>query len=430
MKPKKSSWPFLLFSMVVILIVATGIPKSEGYYTLPLLISLACLVYFLYEQSHIVIEKKELEDAQKKLDLVESKDDSGVILRKVLEILPSPYVIVDSKGQVTFANFASYDLLPHINVGTHISALLRSPNFLTAVEDSITWKKEISLSFEVLLPHYKYLETDILPLPEDSFHEITDSIIIRINDKSMDIQIEQMRKDFISNASHELRTPLASIIGFIETIRGHAKEDPNTRELFLGLMEKQAQRMQLLVDDLLSLSKLELQEKSQPISECHLYDVIEELANSLQPIAKKYDVKLINKVRDTIPIINGDFVQLQQLYSNLIENAIKYSGKNKTVTIKEIKSDQPGTLGIAVCDNGNGIAPEHVYRLTERFYRVNAEYSREVQGTGLGLSIVKHILNRHNGKLTIESTLGKGSSFITSLPISVNHRYSKNSDAA
>ena len=260
-------------------------------------------------------------------------------------------------------------------------------------------------------------------MPKDSFSASEGHILLKFSDQSKNIMIEQMRSDFISNASHELRTPLASIIGFIETIQGHAKNDKANRELFLSMMHDQAVRMQRLVDDLLSLSKLELQENSPPSSNCDVFEVIDKIVKSFLPLAKKYKVKLTNNLPLNLSNIVGDEVQMQQLFSTLIENALKYSGESSNVKIELVKKQknrksESNMMGIQIIDNGKGIPTEHIYRLTERFYRVNADLSRERQGTGLGLSIVKHILNRHKGELEIESVPEKGSIFTTWLPVS------------
>ena len=240
-------------------------------------------------------------------------------------------------------------------------------------------------------------------------------------DQSESKMVDQMRSDFVSNASHELRTPLASIIGFIETIKGHAKSDKENRELFLSLMHDQAIRMQRLVDDLLSLSKLELQEKSPPLKTCNVNKIINKITESFLPLAKKYKVKLVNNLPSNITNIIGDETQIHQLFSNLIENSLKYSGEKSTVKVELIKKQKHikiknNMIGIQIVDNGKGIPEEHIYRLTERFYRVNEDLSKQRQGTGLGLSIVKHILNRHQGELIIESKINEGSKFTVWLP--------------
>ena len=240
-------------------------------------------------------------------------------------------------------------------------------------------------------------------------------------DQSESKMVDQMRSDFVSNASHELRTPLSSIIGFIETIKGHAKSDKENRELFLSLMHDQAIRMQRLVDDLLSLSKLELQEKSPPLKTCNVNKIINKITESFLPLAKKYKVKLVNNLPSNITNIIGDETQIHQLFSNLIENSLKYSGEKSTVKVELIKKQKHikiknNMIGIQIVDNGKGIPAKHIYRLTERFYRVNEDLSKQRQGTGLGLSIVKHILNRHLGELIIESKINEGSKFTVWLP--------------
>ncbi len=232
---------------------------------------------------------------------------------------------------------------------------------------------------------------------------------------------EQMRADFIANAGHELKTPLAALIGFTETLLGPARDDAAARERFLTIMHEQARRMARLVDDLLSLSRIELNEHVAPTGLVALAPVIEEVARSLELRAADRGIHIVCKLAPNLPEVHGDRDELVQVFQNLIDNAIKYGRPNTEVTVTG--SLGPGTVSgaassqvrVAVTDQGEGIAGEHLPRLTERFYRVDTARSRELGGTGLGLAIVKHLVNRHRGRLEIASRPGRGSSFTVSL---------------
>jgi two-component system, OmpR family, phosphate regulon sensor histidine kinase PhoR len=223
-----------------------------------------------------------------------------------------------------------------------------------------------------------------------------------------------MRADFVANASHELRTPLASLSGFIETIQGAAKNDEKAQAKFLGLMRSQADRMRRLIDDLLSLSRIEMNEHVRPSSEVDLAQVAHHVRDVLSGMAKDLDCELRVVSEGTLTVL-GNRDELVQVVQNLAENALKYASSGKLVEIECRRAD--GVAELAVRDRGPGIAPEHIPRLTERFYRVSVQESRSRGGTGLGLAIVKHILNRHRGRLAITSEIGKGSSFTVRMPL-------------
>ncbi len=243
---------------------------------------------------------------------------------------------------------------------------------------------------------------------------------------------EQMRADFIANAGHELKTPLAALIGFTETLLGPARDDAAARERFLTIMHEQARRMARLVDDLLSLSRIELNEHVAPTGLVALAPVIEEVARGLELRAAERGIRIVCQLAPDLPEVQGDRDELVQVFQNLIDNAIKYARPNSEVTVTG--SLGPGTVSgaassqvrVAVTDQGEGIAGEHLPRLTERFYRVDTARSRELGGTGLGLAIVKHLVNRHRGRLEIASRLGHGSTFTVSLRAAGPHSLSSN----
>jgi two-component system phosphate regulon sensor histidine kinase PhoR len=226
---------------------------------------------------------------------------------------------------------------------------------------------------------------------------------------------EEMRADFIANASHELRTPLAAISGFIDTLRGAARNDPFARDRFLGIMEVQANRMARLIGDLLSLSRIELNEHRRPDTEVDLVAIVRQVIDGLQTLARDREMEVRLSVPADSLKVRGDRDELLRLFENLVENALKYAPAGKRVDIT-LSPPSEREVRVAVRDYGPGIAPEHLPRLTERFYRVDVTESRTQGGTGLGLALVKHIANRHGGRLTIESTLGQGATFTVHLP--------------
>jgi len=237
--------------------------------------------------------------------------------------------------------------------------------------------------------------------------------ILTLHDVTELKRSEQMRADFIANAGHELKTTLAALIGFIETLLGPAREDVAARERFLGIMREQAQRMARLVDDLLSLSRIELNEHVAPTGRIALAPVIDEVARGLELRAAERGIRIRRALPADLPEVQGDRDELAQIFQNLLDNAVKYGRTESEVTVKGATGSgaATGLVQVAVADRGDGIPGDQLPRLTERFYRVDTARSRELGGTGLGLAIVKHILNRHRGRLDIASEVGHGSTF-------------------
>jgi two-component system phosphate regulon sensor histidine kinase PhoR len=253
-------------------------------------------------------------------------------------------------------------------------------------------------------------------------------VLLALRDLTPLRRVEEMRADFVANASHELRTPLASLSGFIETLQGPARNDATSRDRFLAIMKEQATRMARLIDDLLSLSRIEQKVHIHPDTTIDLVMIVNEVADSLLPLAQERDVeiKIIDQT-DSLDVL-GDRDELIRVFENLIENALKYgaSGKRVDITLsREPAVGDPRDARVSVRDYGPGIAPEHLPRLTERFYRVDIAESRAQGGTGLGLALVKHILNRHRGRMMIESTPGAGANFSVRLPLSRERPESK-----
>jgi len=246
--------------------------------------------------------------------------------------------------------------------------------------------------------------------------------LLCFEDQSDREHVSQMRRDFVANVSHELKTPLTALLGFIETLNTSARSDASARARFLEIMEREAQRMNRLVSDLLSLSQVEAVERMRPNEVVDVSRLLQETATTLAPVAEARGVRLHVVNADRLVKMAGDKDQLRQVFINLIENAIKYGGPNNevSVTLSDISyQTRLGCEGIAisVVDKGPGIDALDIPRLTERFYRIDSHRSREMGGTGLGLAIVKHIVSRHRGVLKIDSAVGKGSEFKIILPI-------------
>lgn len=242
--------------------------------------------------------------------------------------------------------------------------------------------------------------------------------IVHLADRSGTQAAEKMRVDFVANASHELLTPLAAIKGFIETLDDPAAgDDPTTRTRFLGIMAQETDRMQALVRDLMSLSRIEAEKYELPQTPVDFAHIIVETVNHIRTSQKARGADVSMDITADLPPVTGDAGQLRQLASNIINNAMKYGRHGTPVVVSLMLSRSGAMLNFTVADEGDGIAPEHLPRLTERFYRVDAGRSRLVGGTGLGLSLVKHIVERHRGHLEIRSVVGKGSTVSVLLPV-------------
>ena len=418
---KENPAAFILFSCILTFLVGMFAVLDYPLWSFPVTVVMSCLIFYMYRNSTRVLKRHQVAEPRQdaiKQEIQETYNTKITyqVVKGLLNILPSPYILIDRNGRLTFINAEAKSIVPDSQIGSHISNVFRSPVFLSAVENAILKDKEKILSFEIETPQFRQLKAHIFFISSSKIPNSFNDIFIQFTDESTHIRSEKIRTDFVANASHELRTPLTSIMGYIETLQGHAKKDVKMQKVFLDLMNKQAGKMERLISDLMSLSRLEIDELKPISSTCSVKEIIEELVNSLKPLSEDNNVSLSFKIPKNFSSVIGDPSQLRQLFSNLIENAIKYSGKKSKVNIYISKEKNKDMFGVVVEDNGHGIAPEHLSRLTERFYRANSSAEIEKEGTGLGLSIVKHILIRHRGKLQIDSKLGKGSKFIAWLP--------------
>lgn len=325
-----------------------------------------------------------------------------------------PLIIFDRAATIVHANAAAYAAFGGLAPGMSLPLKFRAPE-MQALLDGI-------VSGDVASDAADY--TEKLPVERtyrvsaSSVGHATELYVLVFKDQSEARRIDRMRADFIANASHELRTPLASIAGFIETLRGPARNDPAARDQFLQIMQNQTGRMARLIDDLLSLSRLEMKPYLKPGTEVDLRQIIDSVIDSLGPLASDNGVVIERDFAEGPLSVPGDRDELFQVFENLLENACKYGQSGGRVAVSVIRGDDNPEAGIDVTirDHGPGIAEEHIPRITERFYRVDVENSRTQKGTGLGLSIVKHILTRHNARLSIKSEVGKGAAFTVHLP--------------
>lgn len=342
---------------------------------------------------------------------------SHPLLIEVLNALTDPVILIDGRKTIIRANQAAHRAWPGLTVDIPLSFTLRMPDLIEAVDDVLTRGGTESgelMERSTIDRVYRFDVTRLSGTLDRQGRGMPAAILV-FRDLTEAKRLDQMRSDFVANASHELRTPLASLLGFIETLQGPAKNDAAALSRFLEIMLTQARRMARLIDDLLSLSRVEMSQHRQPVDEVDLNLVVRQIADSLRPMAEDKSIEMTLALSDKPSIILGDRDELLRVVENLVENAIKYGRAKGHVSIS---IDQDGDmLLIAIRDDGPGIPAEHLPRLTERFYRVDVSASRESGGTGLGLAIVKHIVNRHRGRLTIESEPGKGSTFKVALPM-------------
>ncbi len=331
--------------------------------------------------------------------------------RKLLDRLPFAMILIHDSGRVTHCNGAAETLAPWVEKNGHYTNSFRAPAVLDAIKGTFADGKARAAEFQVAADE-RYFQARIAVLPKAFGRDGHRRVVMQIHDRTAEYATNVMRTDFVANASHELRTPLASVLGYVETLRSGARDDPDVRDEFLGIIHEQSLRMQRLVDDLMSLSRIELDEHLPPEERCDVREAVGQATDALRPIAETNESSLVNRLPEDARLETlGDADQLSQVFTNLIDNAIRHGGGDIEIKVAESDPRFPDMFGIAVSDSGPGIAREHVPRLTERFYRVDAARSREKGGTGLGLAIAKHVLNRHHGTLEINSAPGEGSRF-------------------
>lgn len=327
--------------------------------------------------------------------------------RTLLERLPDPLIKLDHEGKLLWRNDSAITAF-----GGEMAALLRHPTMRAALQEAQSGNQPVRHALVLAAPVSRDLDVTMIPVGRQFY--------VLVNDRTRARALEKMRADFVANSSHELRTPLASLIGFIETLQGPAADDPAAQTHFLAIMAEQAARMQRLIGDLLSLSKIEISEHSPPSTSLHPAQLLRHIVAGMAPVFDANQTELLFDVPVELPEIQADADQLTQVFTNLLDNAIKYGKPQGTVRLTASSAPDsrfpPGGVHVSVSDDGPGIERAQIPRLTERFYRVDKGRSRAVGGTGLGLAIVKHVVNRHRGLMAIESAPGQGATFTVWLP--------------
>ncbi len=343
------------------------------------------------------------------------------LIEQIIGGLPGAAIVLDREGRVVAFNEAATGIAPALSRGELALIGLRMPELVDAVRRAARRREPQRVEFFERVPLDRWMEAFVTPVRVGAGGEPSiDLLLMTFNDLTPLRRVEEMRADFIANASHELRTPLAALLGFIETLQGTAKDDSVARGKFLDIMQGQATRMARLIDDLLSLSRIELNAHLQPNTPIDLRPIVRQVVDGLQTLARDRGVDIKVTTPSDPLLALGDRDELIRALENLVENALKYGAVGKRVDITVSRGQTRAGAAearVAVRDYGPGIPPEHLPRLTERFYRVDVTDSRAQGGTGLGLALVKHVLNRHGGRLTIESTLGAGATFTIQLPL-------------
>ncbi|SCM67823.1 sensor histidine kinase [Donghicola eburneus] len=339
-------------------------------------------------------------------------------IKTIVDGLPLAAMVVDQSRRLVCLNTLAEEIWGTGLANRHYEVALRNPVLTGAIAECFRDRKTFQTRISTIIgSRESTFSLKVAAIEGEAFQ----GVLITFEDVSPLEDVGQMRRDFVANVSHELRTPLTALLGFIETLRGPAKDDARARDRFLGIMQTEASRMNRLVRDLLSLSRVESEERIRPGQQLDLLGTVQSTVKALEPIAEDKGISVNLTAPNGEVMVNGDCDQLNQVFTNLIENAIKYGGNGGDVSVTVTVLDRDPTVRgpavrVEVTDQGQGIDPIHIPRLTERFYRVDSHRSREMGGTGLGLAIVKHIINRHRGRIQISSALGEGSTFTVTLP--------------
>ena len=334
---------------------------------------------------------------------IEDGPQKGAILNQLDDYL----IILDKYKNIKYLNPSAKNKFGKESLGKHIATILRVPDLLQNIDLVLNKRKTINMDLELNQPSFQFFKVYIM-IGESVFSDDPDTLNLFLKDFTEIVKAQKFKSDFVANVSHELKTPLVSIKGFLETISGHAKDDLEAQKKFIPIMLEQADRMESLIKDLLSLSKIELEEHIQPQDKVNLKEVLNSVEDIHQKNLKLFEFK--NNIKDDF-FIKGDYEKLIEVFSNIIDNSIKYSEKNKKIEVNcgqgngKVIGD---SYTVSIKDNGIGIPTEQLPRITERFFRVDAAKSKKVGGTGLGMAIVKHIVNQHRGELEIKSEAQSG----------------------
>ena len=372
-------------------------------YPLPILFVNAVLLLLVY-----LFKEIKIEESSDKNNLIINNDS---LLNKNLQEffvnhLQEIVIIINKFNIITFANIPALNFFGNKLIGQNIGSELRIPDLLDAIDHNRQDKLIKKIDLEIKFPTYKYLKADIISAE-------LENVIVIMRDYTEVKKSQDLRSDFVANVSHELKTPLTSIKGFLEVIESSAKDDPQMQKKSIKIMQTQANKMQILIDDLLMLNRIEQQEHIKLRDGVSINEVLKEVISNCTELAneKNINIKFINSKKDSI--VKGDKEKLTVLFKNILDNAIKYSSPNTEISLEA--NSKNGKVLIAISDQGIGIPKKDILRITERFYRSDNGKKLKIEGTGIGLSIVKHIINQHEGELRISSIEGKGSEFTVEL---------------
>jgi len=442
--------PALLILVLYVILGTLSVPESiyayvvifvaSGLLSYPFLSNVSALTHYVNELAQdkraiapdlsFITTAAELSEALKRLqaswDVKKKQMETIITEREILvDTLPDILIMVNDEKKVVRTNRAARAIFGQNLAGKYLKDVIASPYLLDGLNSVIHDLKGREIEFRIEEPVIRDFLAIIERFPVPTAGGI--STVITMNDITELKSVEQMRADFVANASHELRTPLASIKGFVETLLGPAKDDTQAREEFLKIMLEQADRMQQLIGDLLSLSKIEMNAHTVPTGSVDLAQLVRKEADNLKRNAADKNMRVVLNIHDNLPQVKGEGNELGQVIHNLVSNAIKYGYADSDVTVTlKATTDLPQDLNMrnltrvvqcSVRDQGDGIPKQHLPRLMERFYRVDSARTRQIGGTGLGLAIVKGIINRHRGAITIDSVVGEGSVFTVYLPI-------------
>lgn len=408
---KKLFFGFLFIAIFTIAL--SSILEGNVWALTALNVILACAAFLFYYAYDETVKKNQTPEP------VAAKVTASLNVKDFIEAQIFPTLVLDDEDMIVYLNQNMLEAFgdniqpnqKNINIGRHFSTLIRAPHLLEAYEQVKQSNQPAQFNFEQVYNGDRHYWVNISPV------KLSDATLLyafTFRDLTKDQKTDRMRVDFVANASHELRTPLASISGFIETLQTSAKDDEKVRTTFLTIMQEQADRMTRLIDDLLSLSKIEMNIHSKPQDEVSLAQIIEHVLDSAKPLArdKNIELKFENHLDDDA-IIKGDSDQLIQLLGNLVDNAFKYGlreGQDNKIILRLSENDEETDVKdkyiVSVIDFGHGIPQSDLPRLTERFYRVSNQHN--AKGTGLGLAIAKHILQRHSGEIKFKSQIDKG----------------------
>lgn len=355
------------------------------------------------------------EDRPDRADGTSAQHFDASSLHLFAEALPDPCLILDRRSVLTYRNAAAMQHFSGLVVGNPIAISLRAPSVLNAIEQVRRSGAAHSVELHQTVPTETWHRVNVAPLVAG---EGDGHLIVTLRSLTDERRLDALRTDFIANASHELRTPLTSLLGFIDTLMGPAAKDPSAQKKFLEIMRTQAVRMSKLIEDLLSLSRIEMRQHVRPTGSVDLTQLLKEVREGLQTQAKEAGAEIVIEAPADDVVVTGDRDELYEVFENLIDNALKYGAEGGAieVSLSPLAKRHGLDFIVTVTDHGPGIEAEHVPRLTERFYRVDAESSRKKKGTGLGLAIVKHTLTRHRGLLSIKSRPGQGTRVEVMLP--------------